>query len=51
MEQKIQAKLENKQAKKEALAEIQRKHITEYANEQYTNFGEPAAETADQQNF
>ena len=28
MEQKIQAKLENKQAKKEALAEIQRKHIT-----------------------
>ena len=40
MEQKIQAKLENKQAKKEALAEIQRKHITEYANEQYTNFAQ-----------
>lgn len=33
-------KLENQQAKKDALADIQKKHITEYANEQYTNFAQ-----------
>lgn len=28
------------QAKKDAFVEIQKKHITEYANEQYTNFSQ-----------
>jgi len=34
----IQKDLLGKQAKKDALQDIQKKHITEYANEQYTNF-------------
>lgn len=40
IEQKIAEQLHNKVRKKEALAEIQKKHITEYANEQYTNFAQ-----------
>ena len=40
IEQKIAEKLHNKAQKKEALKEIQKKHITEYANEQYTNFAQ-----------
>ena len=40
IEQKISEKLHNKAQKKEALKEIQKKHITEYANEQYTNFAQ-----------
>lgn len=40
LEQKIAEKMQGMQAKKDAYAEIQKKHITEYANEQYTNFAQ-----------
>ena len=38
IEQQIQQKLEGQQAKKDSIAEITKRHITEYANEQYSNF-------------
>lgn len=40
IDQKLMQKLSSEAQKKEAIAEIQRKHITEYANEQYTNFAQ-----------
>ena len=34
----IRKELLGKQTKNDAIKEIQKKHITEFANEQYTNF-------------